>query len=62
VPPLTRSSRPPLNVAVARNLRRLREMRGLSQEVLAREIGFHRTYISAIEEAQKIYPYDQSNA
>ena len=37
-------------------------MRGLSQEVLAREIGFHRTYISAIEEAQKIYPYDQSNA
>ena len=46
---LSPSSDSPLNLAVARNLRRLREMRGLSQERFADTVGFHRTYVSAIE-------------
>jgi transcriptional regulator with XRE-family HTH domain len=33
----------------ARNLRRLRQAKGLSQEALADEAGMDRTYISALE-------------
>jgi transcriptional regulator with XRE-family HTH domain len=33
----------------ARNLRRYRQQRGLSQEALAHEAGIDRTYISALE-------------
>ena len=33
----------------ARNLRRLRQKKGLSQEALAHEAGVDRTYISALE-------------
>lgn len=33
----------------ARNLRRLRQAKGLSQEALAHEAGIDRTYISALE-------------
>jgi len=33
----------------ARNLRKLRHARGLSQEALAHEAGIDRTYISALE-------------
>jgi transcriptional regulator with XRE-family HTH domain len=34
---------------VARNLRRLRVMRGLSQEILAADAGIDRTYVSRLE-------------
>ena len=34
---------------VARNLRRLRVVRGLSQEILAADAGIDRTYVSALE-------------
>jgi len=33
----------------ARNLRKLRQQKGLSQEALAHEAGIDRTYISALE-------------
>jgi transcriptional regulator with XRE-family HTH domain len=36
---------------LARNVRRLREQQGLSQERLAEAAGFHRTYVSQIERA-----------
>jgi transcriptional regulator with XRE-family HTH domain len=34
---------------LGRNLRRLREAKGLSQEAFAFEAGIHRTYVSDIE-------------
>jgi transcriptional regulator with XRE-family HTH domain len=34
---------------VARNLRRLRVVRGLSQEILAADAGIDRTYVSRLE-------------
>lgn len=33
----------------ARNLRRLRQERGFSQEALAHEVGIDRTYVSSLE-------------
>jgi transcriptional regulator with XRE-family HTH domain len=36
-----------------RSLKRLREDRGLSQEELGNESGYHRTYISQLERGQK---------
>lgn len=38
--------------SLARNLRRLRSARGLSQEALALEVGIDRTYVSAIERSK----------
>jgi len=37
----------------ARNLRRLRQERGFSQEALAHEVGIDRTYVSSLE--RRIY-------
>jgi transcriptional regulator with XRE-family HTH domain len=34
---------------LGRNLRRLREAKGLSQEAFAHEAGIHRTYVSDLE-------------
>lgn len=34
---------------LARNLRRLRQEKNLSQEAFAHEVGIHRTYISDLE-------------
>ncbi|MBS0220965.1 MAG: helix-turn-helix transcriptional regulator [Proteobacteria bacterium] len=39
----------PIREVFARNLRRMRNARGLSQEALAHEAGIDRTYISALE-------------
>jgi transcriptional regulator with XRE-family HTH domain len=38
---------------LARNLRRLREAKGWSQETFAFEAGIHRTYVSDIERAAR---------
>ena len=35
------------------NVKRLREARGLTQEALARICGYHRTYISSIEQGTR---------
>lgn len=40
-------------IVVARNLRRLRNSLELSQEQLADKSGFHRTYVGAIERAER---------
>jgi len=38
---------------IAKNVRRSRQRLGLSQEELAERAGFHRTYVGAVERAQK---------
>ena len=43
----------PLNGAVARNLRRWREERGISQDDFQRQTGLHRTWASSIERGQR---------
>jgi transcriptional regulator with XRE-family HTH domain len=42
-----------LNRILASNLRRLRRAKGLSQEEFADRCGLHRTYIGAIERAER---------
>ena len=43
----------PLRERLARNVRLLRVMRGWSQEVLALEAGLDRTYVGAVERAER---------
>jgi transcriptional regulator with XRE-family HTH domain len=38
---------------LAKNMRRLRAQRGVSQEVLASECGIHRTYLSSVERSER---------
>lgn len=42
-----------LRGVIALNVRRLRRERGLSQEAFADECGLHRTYVGAIERAER---------
>ena len=42
-----------LQQTVGRNLRLYREARGLSQEAFADVLGFHRTYMGAIERGER---------
>ena len=48
-----RTHKGPLRNVLARNMRRLRASRGLSQEALAHECGVNRTYLSAIERSER---------
>jgi transcriptional regulator with XRE-family HTH domain len=43
----------PLRDVLARNMRRLRAARGLSQEALAHECGINRTYLSGVERSER---------
>jgi transcriptional regulator with XRE-family HTH domain len=47
-----RTHKGPLRDILAKNMRRLRAARGLSQEALAHECGINRTYLSAIERSE----------
>jgi transcriptional regulator with XRE-family HTH domain len=42
----------PLREVVAKNVRQIRNNRGVSQEQLADAAGLHRTYIGSVERAQ----------
>jgi len=44
---------PSLRLTLARNLRRLRAERGISQETLADLAGLHRTYVGSIERSER---------
>ncbi|HWJ37835.1 MAG TPA: helix-turn-helix transcriptional regulator [Sphingomicrobium sp.] len=46
------SARPP-RATLAGNLRRLRSIRGLSQEALADLAGLHRTFVGSVERAER---------
>jgi DNA-binding XRE family transcriptional regulator len=48
-----RAQKGPLRDILARNMRKLRAVHGLSQEALAHESCVDRTYVSSIERAQR---------
>jgi transcriptional regulator with XRE-family HTH domain len=55
-PPICRMPRThkgPLRDILAKNMRRLRATKGLSQEALAHESGVNRTYLSAVERSER---------
>ncbi len=50
---MKRTHKGPWRDILAKNMRRLRAERGLSQEALAHECGINRTYLSAVERAER---------
>jgi transcriptional regulator with XRE-family HTH domain len=48
-----RTHKGPLRDTLAKNMRRLRAERGLSQEALAHDSGMNRTYLSSVERAER---------
>jgi transcriptional regulator with XRE-family HTH domain len=52
-PGLTVGHKGPLRDVLAKNMRRLRATRGLSQEALAHECGMGRTYLSGVERSER---------
>lgn len=42
-----------LQKTLGRNVRAHREQRGISQEDFAQELGFHRTYLGAVERGER---------
>ncbi|NEV01357.1 helix-turn-helix transcriptional regulator [Bradyrhizobium sp. UFLA 03-164] len=50
---MKRTHKGPLRDVLARNMRRLRAARGLSQEALAHESGINRTYLSGVERSER---------
>jgi transcriptional regulator with XRE-family HTH domain len=48
-----RTHKGPLRDVLAKNMRRLRAERGLSQEALAHESGINRTYLSGVERSER---------
>jgi transcriptional regulator with XRE-family HTH domain len=51
--PVKRTHKGPLRDVLAKNMRRLRAVRGLSQEALAHESGINRTYLSSVERSER---------
>ena len=51
--PVKRTHKGPLRDILAKNMRRLRAARGLSQEGLALESGINRTYLSGVERGRR---------
>lgn len=50
---MKRTHKGPLRDVLAKNMRRLRAVRGLSQEALAHESDINRTYLSAVERSER---------
>lgn len=50
---MKRTHKGPLRDVLAKNMRRLRAVRGLSQEALAYDSGINRTYLSAVERSER---------
>ena len=50
---MKRTHKGPLRDILAKNMRRLRAARGLTQEALAYDCGINRTYLSAVERAER---------
>ncbi len=51
--PVKRTHKGPLRDILAKNMRRLRAARSLTQEALAFDCGINRTYLSAVERAER---------
>ena len=50
---MKRTHKGPLRDILAKNMRRLRAVRGLTQEALAHDCGIIRTYLSAVERSER---------
>ena len=50
---MKRTHKGPLRDVLAKNMRRLRAARELSQEALAHEISLNRTYLSSVERSER---------